>query len=308
MLVDKLKTPPQLSVGTSKFGEFEFFEIRSGIVLENADELRSALEAFAGVGRAKTLASLLEDKEDLPYAVGHATGMKSWTDNDTLKAIDMMVSSSKGMQGHYDNYYGPNYFGSPFTGTVIKIDRKGTWFRGPYILNIRIVRSSEDIEKELAQELGKQQVLQCIDGKARLSRIDDYWFQLDLADTFRDFKIDTRKLTEFAQKMVDGTGYSIPFVYKGNRFELEVGFRDVLKNRDRSRNPRPIRLRLGVKGNLQTAIIGNAYTIKNNTDVLVAEPYMNMTLSLSSGYAASDRDIKALQEAKTYIVETLKRD
>lgn len=312
------KTTPVSFSGESKILAVEKEDCRRGVILDSLEELGQAIRVYNGgsvPGARATQNDLMEDLENrgrgMDAALLLGVGL-THSDKFIKRLVDEAVSSLKS-NGKFSASFDYEAIGTNFVHTSINGSKVGD----KYTLELCAACVGSAPEGKLAEILGKPRALVNSRAKARLSVVDDWWFNLNLEDAVRGLPLSAEALKDtdkWAQYLVSG-GYSgktpeFEFEHRGRKFTLRIGL-------DTDKHLRP------EGGNYESeyikargkSIVGGAWTVwdetgNNNIEPRAVPPLLVCYVSIpgerySEPVAVTPEEIKLVQGARDYIAKLI---
>ena len=233
---EHLRRFPDSFSGTSRITKVTPITHMAGVILSDLSEVESALRSYNGEldsvpvdsGYERETAEMVGEF----IQEGNLMGVDIYDRAEQIaKSIDFVgkllmpqIKESVGRSGLYDEYFEYDAWGTNFFKTGVEVTQVGD----KYVLHI----TSENADIELARVLGKNTALRTAEVKIDLGRVDDWWFNIDLAEMFDGIGI-TRAVAEQQAKYVwDRDRYfterenfakpQVLFGYGGLNFEIDV--------------------------------------------------------------------------------------
>jgi hypothetical protein len=311
------ETPKKFS-GYSQVVGIEKQDYRSGIILENLEEVKTAIVVYGGGLVDKADATQM----DLQNEVGKSHG---------AEGLALLFMASRGKSGFADKLaeiavtelskkdtfrrsFDYDAMGTNFFKTSVSVDKVDD----KYVLGMCAAYVGDEPEEDLAKVLKKTRALMRSEAKAKLSIVDDWWFNADLKSLLNPLKevstISDDDIKASIEKIVDSYRFyerpEIKLPYEGKFFDLSIGL-DAYK----FLRPKVGGEYLESRG---TAIVGPSWTIftDDGKDYAPARPKeFSLTLSVSpsdpkSRYSSNPivnyKDMELTQKARDFVAEKIK--
>jgi hypothetical protein len=319
------RTTPARFSEESKIVKIEKYDSKRGIILDTLDEFKQALISYGdntptasramyhnlieGFGHSDDeMDSPVITRPDMCHLSSDRVAGLSFVEKVAEEATAELKSEGKFYKNfHYDG------LGTAFFKTTIDAKRIG----GKYILALMSPYTNPKTEDELAASLGKNMAIANARVKAKLSVVDDWWFNLNIESTLRKFPI-TTAIDETDPKLLlrswpnhlvycNCNGCVSPelsFKHNHRRFGLTIGLDANMRLVSEGESIRYTQLR-------GHNIVGGAWTnyAKNGRDRIsprIAQPSIVATVCLprersERPLAIRSEDINAIHQARDYI-------
>jgi len=313
------KTTPTQFSETSRIIGTESEDYRSGVILDSPEEFKQALIVYSNGsvrGSRATQNKLMEGLGDkgggmgAPLLIlGGSMNADGFTDRLTKEALSALNGS-----GRFNRSFDYDAMGTNFFKTTVDGKRVGD----KYLLGLSAAYVGTEPERKLAETIQKPMGLARSSVKAKLSVVDDWWFNVNLEDALQNLPIPDEQLDSCISHM--NSGYSdrlymedppvIEFEHNGNKFALDIGL-------DADKYLRPENAERGSEyiGVRENNVIGGAWTIYNESgndrvDPRVINPSIVLSVSqpgdrYSRLPAVTEKEITTLQEARDHLANFL---
>jgi hypothetical protein len=315
---------PKSFSGTSKIAEIKSYDSITGIVLSNWEELEYALRVYNNEILPNNVPKSEYPTEQFRKTIEEVNGPFA------MSIIDQAIEKARGKVdivkkildyakpyldkiGEFDWDLDSLGFGSEFYKTTVKIDKFGEF----YVLGLSGL--SGKYEEAFKASLGKSQLERQLELKesgaeAIISTVDDWWFNIDLADLLKNVPVskkDTKVMSKFFTHTDCYLTYPrLTYKHNGEKYKFAAYYTNDLFGR-RVRRPEGWLDFIKMQENRGSNFVGIAWTSDRNT----MEPKPNLPVFRFS-LKPYDKESRAamlvdytkresMQKARDYLVQEL---
>ena len=307
------KLPKSFST-TSKPQGVSTSETRSGILFNTPEELADALRVYNGgsiSGSSATTKTVYDDLGNLGRGMGAAIIMQGGMHNSNGLVTNLMnyaISELK-TNGRFLKGYDYDGLGTNFLKTTVR----GKKINDKYLLNLNSAGVSSAPEENLAKKLQRSQGLIQMNISVKLSVVDDWWFNIDVADIVNNLPFSKRQQKKVVDYIATDGFASEPKLFYCSE-NKRYGVRVVLDVTKYTR-PEGGQFKDNYYQNKNNFVKGGSWSLFSKkgtrlTTPQVSSPKLNISLyclddNLQEQIAVTDSKMNSLSVAATKLAETI---